>query len=146
MFTLDLYQHYFLCNFNSNSFNICLIDSMTGWWLRSITSEIRVGDLGSIHSLGKKMTSFQQTEEVNSCWNIFVLHNLLPILITSPCAILNSPINSFSPVGTAWVLTSDNFLLIFPSFLSSSCSPGGSYQKLSCDAIFTVYSHTFIFF
>ena len=38
------------------------------------------------------------------------------ILITSPASILNLPINSFCPLDTALVLTSDNFHLIFPPF------------------------------
>ena len=36
------------------------------------------------------------------------------ILIVSPTAILNLPINSFCSLDTALVLTSDNFLSIFP--------------------------------
>ena len=53
----------------------------------------------------------------------------LLILIISPAAILNLLINSFCPLDTALVLTSDNFHLIFPQstpLLPSSCSfPGG---------------------
>ena len=54
-----------------------------------------------------------------SCWNV---HNLpSPILITLLVVILNS-INSFFPLDTALVLTSDHFLSIFPPLLPSSCS------------------------
>ena len=41
----------------------------------------------------------------------------LLILITSPAAILNSPINSFCPLDTALVLTSNDFHSIFPPSL-----------------------------
>ena len=65
----------------------------------------------------------------------------------------NSPINSFCPLDTALILTSDNFQSIFafitsipPFFLFLSSGSSGSYLKLSHDAIFTVYSHTFILF
>ena len=46
------------------------------------------------------------------------------MLISSSYAILNSPVNSFCPLDTALVLTSDNFHSIFPPsplFLSTSC-------------------------
>ena len=52
----------------------------------------------------------------------FITYRL--ILITSPSAILNSAINSFYPLDTALLLTSDNFTSIFlspPSLLPSSC-------------------------
>ena len=38
----------------------------------------------------------------------------IPVLITSPTAILNSPINLFCPLDTALVLISGNFFSIFP--------------------------------
>ena len=63
------------------------------------------------------------------------------ILIPSPTAILNLSINSFCPLDTALVLTSDNFLQSLP-FLQP---PGGTFQKLSSDAILVVCSHTFTF-
>jgi hypothetical protein len=51
----------------------------------------------------------------NSCWNLCVLHNLLPNTT------LKLPVNTFSPLGTPLVLTSDNFHSIFsPSPPSSS--------------------------
>ena len=72
----------------------------------------------------------------------------LLILITSPTAILNSPINSFCPLDTALVLTSDDFRSIF--LLSHHSSPflscilsDGSFPKLSPVAVFTVCLHTF---
>ena len=43
------------------------------------------------------------------------------ILITAPAVILNSAINSFCPLDTALVLTSDNFHSILPPLLLSSC-------------------------
>jgi hypothetical protein len=49
----------------------------------------------------------------NSCLNVRVLHNLILITL-SAAAILNLPINSFCPVNTVLVLTSDNFHLNFP--------------------------------
>ena len=58
------------------------------------------------------------------------------ILISSSTAIFNLPINSFCPPGTALVLTSDNFNLIFtssPLFLFFLC-------------FFTVHSNIFILF
>jgi hypothetical protein len=63
---------------------------------------------------------------------------------------LNLPINS-CPLDTALVLTSDNFHSIFcPSpFLPHLLllQPlGNTFQKLSCDTIFTVFSHTFTLF
>ena len=80
----------------------------------------------------------------NSCWNICVLHNLGLILITSPTAILNSPINSFCPLDTVPVLTS---AFNFPSLSSSTLlpvpTPGGSCSKLSRDAIFTVFTYIY---
>ena len=82
----------------------------------------------------------------DSCWNVRVLQNLPLILITSPTTILNLPINSFCPLDTALVLTSDNSLLNFPPSLPLSQPPGGIFQKLSCDAIFVMCLHTFTLF
>ena len=45
----------------------------------------------------------------------------LLILIISPAAILNLPINSFCPLDTVLALTSDDFHLIFSPFLPPSC-------------------------
>ena len=42
------------------------------------------------------------------------------ILMTSPAAILNLPINSFCPLDTALILSSDNFLLNIPPSLPLS--------------------------
>ena len=48
---------------------------------------------------------------------IRVFHNLpLIVIITSFAAVLKSPINSFSTAGSALVLTSDNFHIIFLLF------------------------------
>ena len=59
-------------------------------------------------------------------------------------------INSFYPLNPFLVLTTDNFLSIFPPtlpLLPSSCFfPGGSYSKLLFCSIFTVCSYTFILF
>jgi hypothetical protein len=43
------------------------------------------------------------------------------ILITSPTAIFNFPVNSFSALDTALVLTSANFHIIFPPSPPPSC-------------------------
>ena len=53
----------------------------------------------------------------NFCWNISVLHNLPLISIILPATMLNSPINSFCPLDTALVITSDDFHSISPSTL-----------------------------
>ena len=56
------------------------------------------------------------------------------ILITSPTAILNYPINSLCPLDTALVLTSDDFHSIFSPFpplfpfLSRTCT-GGTFRN-----------------
>ena len=56
---------------------------------------------------------------------------LVGILITSPAAFLNLPNNSFCPLDTALVSTSDNFHLMFPPsplpFLSCN-PPGGNFH------------------
>ena len=49
----------------------------------------------------------------------FIIYPL--ILITSPTAILNLPINLLCPLDTALVLTSDDFHSIFPPLLPLSC-------------------------
>ena len=72
-------------------------------------------------------------------------------LFTSPAANMNLPINSFGALGTTLVLTSDNLHLIFPptphrSPLLVLQTRGGTFQKLSRDAIFVVCSHTFTLF
>ena len=68
------------------------------------------------------------------------------ILITSPTAILNFPINSFCPQHSPGInLRSFNF----PSILSPLPflqPPDGTFQKLLHSAIFTVCSHTFTLF
>ena len=97
----------------------------------------------------------------NSCWNVRILQNLPPntnhitcplILITSPAAILNLPINLSYSVDTALVLTTDNFHLIFPptphpSLLPVLQPPGGTFQNHShgrnFDCTFT-YIYSFL--
>ena len=64
-----------------------------------------------------------------------------------PHRILNLPINLFYPPIPVLVVTSVNFLSIFPPSLPTSFPfPGGSHLKLSRGAIFTECSHTFILF
>ena len=74
----------------------------------------------------------------------------LLILTTSTTAILNSTINSYYPLDTALVLTSDNSIQFFPHPLHSTfflfLSMVALTWKLSPGTIFTVCSHTFIFF
>jgi hypothetical protein len=72
--------------------------------------------------------------------------NYPTILITSPAVILNSPNNSFCPLSTVQVLTSDNFLPIIPPappLLPSSTSfTRLLLLELPRGAIFTVCSQT----
>ena len=87
----------------------------------------------------------------NSCWKVYVLHNLPLILITSSSTILNLPIILFCPLDTALVLTSDDFHLIFlpsPPLLPPSCllTPLVAFFKNSHDSIFTVCSHKITLF
>ena len=76
----------------------------------------------------------------NSCWNVHILHNLPLILITSPAAIMNLPINFICPLDITLVLTT---ILSTPPLFLSRTQPSGSYTNLSCGTIFTLCSHTF---
>ena len=74
----------------------------------------------------------------------------LPILTTSPAAIFNWPINSFCPVNTVLVLTSDNFHSFFspsPPFLPLFLFlPWWLLLETITWCHLSMYSHTFILF
>ena len=85
----------------------------------------------------------EHTNSILIAVGMYVYPITCPLILTiSPAAILNLPTNLFYLLDTALVLTSDNFLLIFSPSIPLQ-SPGGTFQKLSSDAIFVVCSHTF---
>ena len=81
----------------------------------------------------------------DSCWNVRVLHNLPPYTNHITNAILNLSTNSFCPLDTALVLTSDNLLLDLPPSIPLA-TPWWHLSKTLQWRHLVVCSHTFTLF